>query len=231
MTINDNDAPIRINRQDLETENGKLIFEQNTKSAGRYIKSQGVYGVDAEDLCQEVSVRVLEKLKKDENLAVDAGYFINTAWNVLREYWRKKGVDQIRFVSNSSAEDGEIEQPLDTETRLENFEVEKSRTVSNECFTECFDSLNEADQILFWRYFFDKNAHYFESEEDILTKTAHRPFLESLHEIFHKFNPFSIKYKPMTVNEKFVARVRISRRRKKLLECWKNCILRKKGFE
>lgn len=217
----------RIGKSELELKEGVAKFEDCLKSVTRFIKSQGVSNDDAQDLAQETSVRVFQKLTIDENFKADCGYFITTAKNILHEHWRKKTIETKRFVVTERDGENNPEFELDAEKQLLKFQKEKDRAVSNECFIECFDSISHETKILLWRYSFEDQLLLEPVQNETYPNFFGRIF-DSLQEISRKLLPFQTENQPMSNEEKAETRLRVFRRRKELWNCWQNCISRKK---
>jgi RNA polymerase sigma factor (sigma-70 family) len=214
-----------IGKKDLETGTGKAEFEEYRKAAERFIKSKIFRQTDAEDLAQETGMRVLEKLSHNENLKVNAGYFIQTARNVLLEHYRRQTAENRRNAGNDGDGETETEKPLDADSRLKDFDEQKEKTIFLDCMLECLEQRALDEQLLLLRYSVEEK-HPLDDEEPDSYKNFFASFLDSIRAVRDKILALPDDYSPLTKN----AKVKIFRLRTKLKSCRAECIARKKGF-
>lgn len=213
-----------IGRKDIETEAGNDRFQDYCKTTERFINSKVFLREDREELVQETIKRVLQKISENENLKVNAGYFLNTAKYVLSEYYRQKTKENKRFQALDNDEN-ESEKPPDSGPQVENYANQNERAIIADCMLECFNECSLNEQILLWRYCFDEK-YRLDDEESDSNGNLFRRLLEVIREIRDRFLPFQENYEPITED----VRVRVSRLRRRLKTCLYDCISRMKGF-
>lgn len=219
-----------IGKTDLETETGKAQFEEYRQGIKRFMQNRRINPEDAEELSQEVCLRVLQNIADNKIREVDGGYFMNTAKFVLLEFWRAKKVAFQRFDSPAAGEESENSEPLDSEAQALKYPQEKERLTANDCLAECYNELNYDERVFLWRYSFDDEKHRIESGEAESNETLFGSILESIRNIGGILFPFQTGIKPMSKEEKAANRQKIRKIRTRLAECLKNCLARKKGF-
>jgi DNA-directed RNA polymerase specialized sigma24 family protein len=218
-------------RIDLDTSAGQEKLEQIFSAVKRRIRRRVFSDADADDLIQESYLRVLKNARENENLTITENYCIRVSTFVLHEHWRKIRSDQQRiYQPHIQPDDGaENPEPIDSAAQLANFGDEKLRDAELACFLECFEQRKEADQILLWRYSYDKNLEISSIDIESHSERFFASLFENLRETIKKFAPFQKNYAGMTNEEKNnTTRTKVRRIRIELWDCFKSCLERKK---
>ena len=186
------------------------VFDARCRAVSRYIKKHN-HSADTEDLIQETSMRIWKNMQVKQRVP-EEGECIMTAKNVLREYWRKIRGDE-------SLDDVEEK----------NLPSESGRGVGNRekisgCQADCFEKIEENDQILLWRYSFKEEFELFEDE----THNSSTHFFQFLNPVVEKIKKMFLSIQaentPLSGEEKKQNRLRIFYVRRNLIKCLENCL-------
>jgi hypothetical protein len=226
--MSENQEPYRIGVEEYQTLEGEAFFGKCLKSAGNFLKSRGLNNEVAEELCQIIAVKILEKLRQNNQLKVDCGYFVNFAKNIYKEYSRNNSLNLQRFVDNYDDENPEnTNQPIDENT-LKNHQNRQKNLPLHECILECFQNLTEANQIILFRYSFIPDEHSI--GENTINNKFIGAFADFLKVTFMHFFSMQNTNEPMATQEKAEVRLKVLRVRRNLRFCVRSCISRKKGI-
>jgi DNA-directed RNA polymerase specialized sigma24 family protein len=226
--MSENQEPYRIGFEEYQTPEGQTFFTECIRATENFLRSKILNKETAEELSQEIALKILKKLKENREKKIDCGYFINFAKNILLENYRKLSENKKRFVEIENAEDSEsVNHPTDAKN-LKDHETRHKNLPFHECILESYQNLSEEQQIMLYRYSYIADEHSLgENSKD---NNFIGGFFDFIKETTKQFFSMQNTNEPMTKEEKAKVRLKVHRLRERLKVLVIDCIGRKKGL-